>query len=224
MLGDRPRAAARATALRLAVPLALALTIAISSFGPLAAEAADDPAVRGRVKLSIPGVSMTDVGPVVAYLERLDGDPSAGRPPAPASIVQVGANFDPGFLVIERGQPVEMPNADAIYHNVFSFSKPNDFDLGLYPAGESRTIQLDHAGVVKIYCSIHESMSGTIFVAPEPHFSVVGASGRFTIEGVPPGRYRLSVWCERLPTLSMEIEVGAAGTDYSELEWSLQAD
>jgi plastocyanin len=64
------------------------------------------------------------------------------------------ARFAPPFLAIAAGQSVAMENDDAIYHNVFSFSKSNDFDLGLYPAGESRTVTFRYAGVVRTYCSI----------------------------------------------------------------------
>lgn len=174
--------------------------------------------VQGRVHLSIPGVQLRDVGPVVVYLERLDGEAEA--PTSTASLEQKDALFSPGFLVIARGQSIDMPNADAIYHNVFSFSKPNDFDLGLYPAGESRTVRFDHAGVVKIYCSIHESMSATLFVAPEPHHAKVSTSGRFTIENVPPGRYRLSVWCERLPGTFTEVVVEMGSDAKVDVEWT----
>ncbi|MDH4017626.1 MAG: hypothetical protein OEV20_09810, partial [Actinomycetota bacterium] len=65
--------------------------------------------LRGRVTLSIPGVALRDLGPVVVYLERLDGPPS---PPPNASelrIVQQGARFSPGFLIVSRGQAVDMP-------------------------------------------------------------------------------------------------------------------
>ena len=71
-----------------------------------------------------------------------------------------------------------MPNDDVIFHNVFSYSTPNDFDLGLYPRGESRAKTFQYPGVVRIYCSIHESMNATIFVAPSIWHAVVGADGR----------------------------------------------
>jgi hypothetical protein len=122
---------------------------------------------------------------------------------------QRDARFAPRFLAVAAGQTVEMPNDDAIYHNVFSYSKPNDFDLGLYPAGQSRSVTLRHPGAVNLYCSIHESMNGTIFVAPSPWFAVLGADGRFAIAGVPPGRYALSTWSERLPATRREVALRA---------------
>lgn len=203
----------------------LGLALWVSSHGAIAAESASTTStagasVRGRVTLSLPDVNLADLGPVIVYMEPLDGElppPDDRHPPA---VVQRGAKFEPAFLVIERGQRVSMPNADAIYHNVFSFSKPNDFDLGLYPAGESRFVRLEHAGVVKIYCSIHESMSATIFVSPSPHFARLAPSGRFHVDGVPPGRYRISLWCERLPGMTAELVVPEGGLGDFELQWS----
>lgn len=217
--------------------LAALLGIGLAGAAPAPADASTESAgktVRGRVDLSIPDVAIADLGPVVVYLEPIDdaiGDGSASAPAAPGlasrkpggsipAIVQRGARFEPSFLIVARGQRVSMPNADAIYHNVFSFSKPNDFDLGLYPAGESRFVRLDYAGVVKIYCSIHESMNATIFVAPSPHYAQVSPSGRFRLEGVPPGRYRISVWCERLPGMTAELVVSEDGARDVRLQWA----
>ncbi len=180
--------------------------------GSLAPAAAQDTAtgsVQGTLRLRIEGAKIAEAGPIVAYLEPLDGTP---RPPVPTArprVNQKDARFSPQFLAIAAGQSVAMPNDDAIYHNVFSYSTPNDFDLGLYPAGESRSVSFRHPGVVRTYCSIHESMSGTIFVAPTAYFAVVRASGAFEIRDVTPGRYRLKTWSERLPETVREILVPA---------------
>jgi plastocyanin len=183
----------------------LALAALLLAAGAGAAAAAGPGTLRGRATLSLPGLALADVQPVVIYLEPLDG-----RAPAPSAslrptVHQRDARFAPRFLAVAAGQTVEMPNDDAIYHNVFSYSKPNDFDLGLYPAGQSRAVTLRHAGAVKLYCSIHESMTGAIFVAPSPWFAVLGADGRFAITDVPAGRYELATWSERLPTTRREI-------------------
>jgi len=118
---------------------------------------------------------------------------------------------------VAAGQPVQMANDDAIYHNVFSYSRPNDFDLGLYPAGESRTLRLRHPGVVKLYCSIHETMNATILVTPTPWFDTVNGRGGYALTGVPPGRYRVSVWSERLPVATRDAVVRAG--ESLRLDW-----
>jgi plastocyanin len=170
----------------------------------LPAWAQEEPAsVSGRVSLAVEGVRLGDLGQTVVFLAA-DGAPGAAAAKR-ATIRQRNAYFAPDFLAIAAGQSVDMPNDDAIFHNVFSFSKPNDFDLGLYPAGESRRVTFEHPGVVKIYCSIHESMSGTIFVSPSPWFAVARSTGDFEIRGIPPGRHTLHVWNEKLPEAVREL-------------------
>jgi plastocyanin len=179
-----------------------------------------DPAgeLRGRVSLGVAGVPLAAVAPIVVYLEP-EGDVGAGSGGAQRTVRmrQKDAHFAPSFLVIAAGSTVEMANDDAIYHNVFSYSRPNDFDLGLYPAGESRKLVLRHPGVVKLYCSIHESMNATILVTPTRWFDVVDANGGYALKDVRPGRYRAVVWAERLPATTRMIEIGAGESEV--LDW-----
>jgi plastocyanin len=178
--------------------------------------------LRGRVSLSVAGVPLAAVAPIVVYLEPLDGSPTGNSsPPRTARMRQRDARFAPPFLVVAAGTPVEMANDDAIYHNVFSYSKPNDFDLGLYPAGETRKLVLRHPGVVKLYCSIHESMNATVLVTPTRWFDVVDAKGGYAITGIRPGRYRVVMWAERLPTAAQEIEIGTGQAPA--LDWVIGA-
>ena len=172
--------------------------------------------IRGKIELGVKGMPLSAVAPVVVYLEPLDGPEVSGSARAPASMHQHDARFSPSFLVVVAGQSVLMANDDAIYHNVFSYSRPNDFDLGLYPAGETRKLVLKHPGVVKLYCSIHESMNATILVTPSPWYDVVSAKGTYALTGVRPGRYRAVVWAERLPATTRVIDVGAGAQS---LDW-----
>lgn len=183
-------------------PLALALSLALAA-PALAGE------VHGRIALGVQGVALEDTGPVVVYLESAGGGPLQFElPKRPLEIHQKDASFAPAFLVIAAGETVVMPNDDVIFHNVFSYSTPNDFDLGLYPRGDSRAKTFQYPGVVRIYCSIHESMSATIFVAPSIWHAIAGARGDFAIRDVPPGKYRLRTWNRRLPPASQLIDVG----------------
>jgi plastocyanin len=162
--------------------------------------------VRGRLVLRIEGLILLELGPVVVYLEACDGKAKFPVPGA-LKISQKKAKFSPNFLVITAGQTVEWPNDDRIVHNVFSYSKGNKFDLGLYPKGEMKRVKFQNPGLVRVYCSIHESMNASIFVAPLPYFDRVKLSGSFEISGVPPGKYRLKTWNNRVPEVTRDIEV-----------------
>jgi plastocyanin len=184
---------------RLALALAAALLCAPSA-DPGTVE------VRGRVALAFDAVALASLGPIAVYLEPLDRPVEAAR--EHQRIRQRDATFQPGFSIATAGTEIELLNDDSIFHNVFSFSGPNAFDLGLYPRGESRSVRLMHPGEVHLYCSIHESMSATVLVVPTPHHALCAPDGSFRMDGVPPGRYRLRTWNANLPALSRPIEVG----------------
>jgi hypothetical protein len=79
----------------------------------------------------------------------------------------------------------------------------------MYGAGEARSVSFRAPGPVRIYCSIHERMNGLIFVTPSSLYATPAPTGAYRIAGVPPGRYRLLVWSERLPVWSRELELRA---------------
>jgi len=173
--------------------------------------------VRGKVTLGVAGAELGAAGPIVVYLEGVDGAVPFELPRRKLEIHQKDASFAPSFLVIAAGETVQMPNDDVIFHNVFSYSTPNDFDLGLYPRGDSRAKTFQYPGVVRFYCSIHESMNGTIFVAPTVWHTLAGADGGFALRDVPPGRYRLRTWNRRLPPAAQVIDVRADAPALAEL-------
>jgi plastocyanin len=144
--------------------------------------------------------------PVVVYLEPIDVA-EAHRADHTTTVRSRGDGFEPPFLVVAAGDSVRFLNPEEVYQQVFSSSAPNDFDTGLLERGESRTIVLRHPGVVQLYSPLHEGASGLVYVAPSPYFTVRRGPGRFRIQGVPPGRYRLHTWCEEGPRFQREIDV-----------------
>jgi hypothetical protein len=115
-------------------------------------------------------------------------------------------------LAIPVGTKVSFRNDDPIFHNIFSLSKPNDFDTGLYKQGATYQQTFRHAGVVQILCNIHSSMLGAIVVVDSPYYAQSEESGAFSIKGVPPGDYELNVWHEASSKVTEQrLNVGAGG-------------
>ena len=83
------------------------------------------------------------------------------------------------------------------------------FDLGLYPQGESRSVVFENPGLVRIYCSIHQSMQGAIFVSPTPFWSLLDETGAWSIADVPAGEYILKTFSEWLPEYSQPVSIAA---------------
>jgi plastocyanin len=149
--------------------------------------------------------------PAVAYLRgRVEGAAARG-PSAPPSMAQRDTAFAPGVLTIQVGTSVRFPNQDPFFHNVFSYSKTERFDLGRYPKGQAKSVVFDEPGIVNVYCEVHEFMRAAIIVTENPFSAVVGEDGRFVIEGVPPGEYTLVVWHADLGTVEETVVVPDGG-------------
>jgi plastocyanin len=157
----------------------------------------------------LPEPDRSEIENVVVYFEDAPALPAGDR--APVVMEQRDGAFEPHVLAIPVGTTVEFPNADTIYHNVFSLSKAATFDLGRYPRGVSRSVTFERPGVVKVFCHIHADMSAVVLVLPNRHYAHPDASGRFRIDGVPPGTYTVVGWHERARrvTATVRIESGA---------------
>lgn len=151
-------------------------------------------------------------GGAVVMLHRAEG-PTPKPKPGQRVVSQKQKRFVPGVLAVPVGTAVRFSNDDDIFHSVFSLSKPNDFDLGLYKSGESRDQVFDTPGPVQLLCNIHSSMSAWLYVVDTPWFGQADAGGRFTVKGVPPGKYRLSVWHPRSAKASERVVHVGAGME-----------
>ncbi|MFT3839833.1 MAG: hypothetical protein QM723_22795 [Myxococcaceae bacterium] len=151
-------------------------------------------------------------GGAVVMLHRAEG-PTPKPKPGPRIVSQKQKRFVPGVLAVPVGTAVKFSNDDDIFHSVFSLSKPNDFDLGLYKSGESRDQVFDTPGPVQLLCNIHSSMSAWLYVVDTPWFGQADAGGRFTVKGVPPGKYKLSVWHPRSAKPSERVVHVGAGME-----------
>lgn len=133
--------------------------------------------------------------PTVVYLEgRIEGAAAVTRQASQLELAQQDTSFAPAMLLVPLGASVAFPNRDPFFHNVFSFSPAKRLDLGRYAKGESKTVQFDRAGAVKVYCEVHQFMRAAVIVVENPYHAVVGEDGRFALRDVPAGRHRLVVW------------------------------
>jgi len=133
-----------------------------------------------------------------------------GEPPS-AVLDQKSMQFVPRVLAVRRGTAVSFPNSDNIRHHVYSFSPAKRFELRLYQGTPSEPVQFDTPGVVVLGCNIHDWMVGYVYVTEAPWFAVSDEQGRVRLEGLPQGRYALSLWHPQLSgpqQQSDELELG----------------
>ena len=148
--------------------------------------------VAGRVTLVGAGKDRADGSYSVIWI--VGAHASAGA--AMGAMKSSSMRFDPRVIAVPKNATVEFPNADPIYHNVFSVSGSNRFDLGLYRGGSSKSKTFDQPGLVRIYCNIHPQMVGFVMVVDSDFVAVTGPDGAFRFDNVPSGPYVVKAWNE----------------------------
>lgn len=187
-------------------------------------------------------------GEVTGRVHVAVGDSSASRPKADASGVVVFITdfsqpppssqviieqkrtdglrmFAPSVAAITQGQTIVFRNADTGYHNVFSSSPPARkafggavLDIGQARAGDERKFVFSQAGIVNLYCNIHESMSALLVVVPNRAHAVTGADGSFVLKDVPPGKHIVRAYSRTARDgASAEVIVPASGSSAVQL-------
>jgi plastocyanin len=143
-------------------------------------------------------------------------DAPASRAARRVVLTQKNKTFQPRVLAVPAGSSVDFPNNDGIFHNVFSLSGPQPFDLGLYRAGETKQRTFATPGIYRVFCNIHPQMTAVIVVTPSAFTTVAGADGRFTLD-LPPGRYKITALSERAAAVSVDATSSAGASTAPEL-------
>ena len=165
-----------------------------------------------RYEIVSKGGALSTIPPVgVVWLE---GDFPPLQDPPVVEMNQEEFMFTPSLLTIRPGTVVAFPNNDEEYHNVFSYSPTERFDLGRYLPDERPvpTQVFDEPGMVTIRCDIHEHMRAIILVIDSPHFVTTDTKGRFRLENLPAGTYTLKAWINSRETLERSVVLKAGET------------
>jgi plastocyanin len=197
----------------------LALTVAFALASPLPstspAVAAGSGVVSGKVSIVKNGAPQADASNCVVWIEGAHRPPATPGASARAAALphgemkSQGKRFVPRVVAVEKNSEVDFPNVDAIYHNVFSVSPSNRFDLGLYRSGGSKAKKFEEAGVVRVYCNIHPQMVGFVLVVDSDFSAVTGPDGSFRFENVPAGTWQVKAWQEEGGESSEPVTVRA---------------
>lgn len=160
--------------------------------------------IEGRVTVNGGGL-----GDVFVYVDGVKAPLVHGKS---IEIKQENKQFVPRLAVVQAGTSIVFPNFDSVYHNVFSTSPRNTFDLGSYRAGDKpRAVTLTSPGVVEIFCNMHQKMSADVLVVPSPLYTKVRPDGTFRLDNVPVGARRIVAWAPNAKPVQQKVEVAATG-------------
>jgi len=222
--------------IRALVGCAIALGVALSTPGALSAVAQAPAAggIRGRLLIgrvarqAPPRPEVASAGVAVprelserrrgvVYLDTAPRSAFEERETSRAVMDQRNERFVPRLLAVMVGTIVDFPNSDRTYHNVFSLSRAQRFDLGRYAAGRSKSVRMDRPGVVRVFCDIHSHMNAFILVFNHRFFSVTDDEGRFELPMVPAGTYSVVGWYEGEVRITRPVQVAPGAWTDTEL-------
>lgn len=135
-----------------------------------------------------------------------------------ATMKQENKEFLPSVLIVQKGTTVQFPNLDAFFHNVFSVTPDNSFDLGSYRQGETKGVTMSKPGVINVYCNMHPQMVGHILVVPNGNYVRAGKDGFFRLTNVPTGHHRIVAWAPDSKPVVAEADVNESEAVTVELE------
>jgi hypothetical protein len=192
--------------------------------------AAGDAVITGRVILSgyaplpkiLPGSPMVPdeslvVGSdhglknVIVYIA--DAPKATFAIETPAVLNQINCRYVPHVVAVETGQTLEIKSSDKLMHDVHLKCAVNpDANYG-FPGPGEHDVHFSYPELpFPVRCDVHPWMGAWIGVFDHPWFAVTGDDGSFSIQHVPPGKYKLAAWQESLPPQQQEIDVTDGGT------------
>ena len=135
-------------------------------------------------------------------------------PEEAAVLNQQGCRYVPHMMGLRAGQTLDITNSDELLHNVRSFSRINrSFNIAQPKIGVRQKIFKMAESAIKIKCDIHPWMTTWLFSMNHPFYATTDASGNFTIEGLPAGKYTLEAWHEKYGTLELEVDASTGSVD-----------
>jgi plastocyanin len=169
-------------------------------------------AFAGSIVGKVTAHGVKNSGDAVVYIEKIESK-SFPAPKEHALMDQKGLKFHPHVLQVLAGTTVDFLNSDDVLHNVFSPDACADkVNLGTWPKGQKRAFVFKNPGCQSVLlCNVHPEMEAFVVVCETPYFAVSAADGSYEIKDVPPGKYTLKIWHEKLKGQPVQIEVSEKG-------------
>jgi plastocyanin len=192
-------------------PAARKVDVTIDQYACGTAKDADDLMVSPR----------REIANAVVWIE--NPPPGASWPAAAARpmVDQRGCAFVPRVVVVPAGGTVDFLNNDRLLHNIHATPALNTAFNRTQPKDRTIPITFQKAEIVRIDCDLHSWMRAWVVVADHPYYRVTPADGAFAYDNLPPGKYRLKIWHERLGTVTQEVAVPDKGNAALNVELKL---
>jgi len=133
----------------------------------------------------------------------------------------------PNVAILHNHQRLNMINLDPVVHNiqVYQNEKGNIILNSPLPVStEPRGGVLHYKKgkrISQMICGMHEFMQSWGFVVDNPYYAKTEKDGSYTIDGIPPGTYEVSIWHPHFKVFNKTITVKA--NSVSKMDFALDA-
>ena len=171
-----------------------------------------DLVLAGNITGKVKAKGAKNGGDAVIYIDKIEGK-KFPVPKEHALIDQKNLSFKPHVLPVLVGTTVDFLNSDKVLHNVFSPDQcTGKFNLGSWPQGQTKSFTFKEPGCTPtLLCNVHPEMEVFVVVVETPFYAVSEKDGSYTIKDVPPGKYTLKIWHEKLKGKDVAVEVPEKG-------------
>jgi plastocyanin len=123
---------------------------------------------------------------------------------------QKQCEYHPHAQIIPVGSTLDILNDDDVLHNIKTEpGSKTSFNVAQPKFKKKIEQKLNTPEMVKVECNVHGWMKAVLVVTPNPYYVLTDAKGSFKITDVPPGKYTLKVWHEKLGEQTKEVTVNA---------------
>ncbi len=135
--------------------------------------------------------------------------------------------FEPFVSVIENHQKITVVNEDPVIHNVQIYQSEG----GKIVLNQPLPVKSTQTGVIRLkpsnkitetICGMHEFMQNWTFVVDNPYYAITGPDGRFSIDQLPPGTYKITAWHPHMKIASQTVTVTARGVSPADFEFDAE--
>ncbi len=121
---------------------------------------------------------------------------------------QKGCEYLPHVAALQVGQPLEIYNNDQTSHNIHPLAKLNpEWNKSQPPGAPPIKTSYAKPEFIAVKCNVHPWMHGYFAVLSTSHYALTGNDGKFSIKGLPPGKYTVTAWHEKFGKQSQEVTV-----------------
>lgn len=170
-----------------------------------------DQDVCGKEKTAQDVVASKDGGIQNAIVRIVNIDKGKKMALPKQALDQKGCEYTPHIVLVPKGAPLDILNSDGILHNIHTFAAKNpSFNKAMPKFKKQMTVEgsnFSEVETIEVRCDAHEWMHGWLQIVEHPYYAVTDASGAFSLAEVPPGKYTVEVWHEKLGKATKEITV-----------------